>query len=371
MAQYAKFQALRAATFSPYTKDLRHVTAVIPRPWSRAVNGTGPKVKSVKPKDRIKWWNIVPGDQIRLRGDPEGAVHEVRKINKLTNRVFLKVVDSSENTDKQQTRPDKQVAYSRCQLLIGDHAFPPLPGEADNRTVRVFATRLATSAPRWVPQAHRWEWNRYAVNTSPRLPGSQRGEAEKIEIAWPERQKHAPTTPSAYETEEDAVTEVTYTPAALPELSNAPLPGEPSAHAYIKSLSSKSVDFVSSQPTELLVHKELVNPHSRAMKQARWQAHRLYTHSLLQQYVKKEYEDLRGRTRREARAEATWKWKQKLVDERKTEMKRRWRKRGDEAALAHKKVRKALKEERIQKKLQNLVLQVAPNQVIPRMRSTA
>lgn len=90
---YSRFQALRAATATPWTKDLRHVKAAIPRPWARPLNGAGPRVKSVKPKDRIKWWNIVPGDQVRLRGDPEGTVHEVRKINKLSNRVFLKAAD--------------------------------------------------------------------------------------------------------------------------------------------------------------------------------------------------------------------------------------------------------------------------------------
>lgn len=94
---YAKFQAMGAATTSPFTRDLRHVTAVLPRIWARPLPGMGSKIKSVKPKDRIKWWNIVPGDQVGLRGDPENAVHEVRRINKLTNRVFLKVADVSDS----------------------------------------------------------------------------------------------------------------------------------------------------------------------------------------------------------------------------------------------------------------------------------
>ena len=100
---YSRHQALRIVTSTPWTKDLRHVTAVIPRSWARPVNGVGSKVKSVKPKDRIKWWNIIPGDQVRLRGDPEGAVHEVRKINKLTNRVFIKVPDVSTVLFRPQT----------------------------------------------------------------------------------------------------------------------------------------------------------------------------------------------------------------------------------------------------------------------------
>lgn len=47
-------------------------------------------IKAVKVQDRIKWWNIVPGDQVRLLGDKEGTIHEVQSINRLSNEVFLK-----------------------------------------------------------------------------------------------------------------------------------------------------------------------------------------------------------------------------------------------------------------------------------------
>lgn len=49
-----------------------------------------PVIKSVKPKDRIKYWNVVPGDQIRLLGDSSNRLHEVLSINKISNRVFVK-----------------------------------------------------------------------------------------------------------------------------------------------------------------------------------------------------------------------------------------------------------------------------------------
>ena len=49
-----------------------------------------PIPKDTKPKDRIKYWNIVPGDFVKLRGDTNATVHEVHKVNKLTNRVILK-----------------------------------------------------------------------------------------------------------------------------------------------------------------------------------------------------------------------------------------------------------------------------------------
>ena len=160
---YARHQALAKATVTPWTKDLRHVRAVIPRLWARPPLGMGTKIKSVKPKDRIKWWNIVPGDQVRLRGDPEDIVHEVRKIDKLANRVYLRtpdvrictffdltaciglyVVQTREDAENKAPAPYRQVAYSKCQLLVGEHMFPPLPGETTSRTLRCALCRLLT-----------------------------------------------------------------------------------------------------------------------------------------------------------------------------------------------------------------------------------
>lgn len=40
--------------------------------------------------DRIKYWNIVPGDTIADRNDPSKQLREVLGINKLSNKVFLK-----------------------------------------------------------------------------------------------------------------------------------------------------------------------------------------------------------------------------------------------------------------------------------------
>lgn len=61
-----------------------------PRVWTKRNSWADPHLKPVKPSDRIKWWNIVPGDQIRLLGDKHKELHEVLSINRLTNRVYLK-----------------------------------------------------------------------------------------------------------------------------------------------------------------------------------------------------------------------------------------------------------------------------------------
>lgn len=181
----------------------------------------------------------------------------------------------------------------------------------------------------------------------------------------------SPPIATEYDSTAEAVAEVTYIPPALPESIKAQVPSPLSEQLYIKSLSKASSRVDVGQPVEVFVHKELTNPHSRAKKQQRWQAFQLYKRSLLQDVIKAELKDLKGRTRREARAEATWKWKQKLAEERKAEMKRRWKNRGEEAALKSKKVRKQRKQTRLENKLRDLVLQGAPNQVIPGAQPSA
>ena len=86
---YRKYQALQVATKSPWTKDLRHVQAILPRFWTKP-SQLGPSVSVVRLKDRIKWWNIVPGDQVRVLGWEDTSLREVYAINRLNNRVLLK-----------------------------------------------------------------------------------------------------------------------------------------------------------------------------------------------------------------------------------------------------------------------------------------
>lgn len=50
----------------------------------------GGRIKVAPLKDRIKFWNIVPGDQIRLRHKDTDKIQEVLSINRLLNRVHVK-----------------------------------------------------------------------------------------------------------------------------------------------------------------------------------------------------------------------------------------------------------------------------------------
>lgn len=177
---------------------------------------------------------------------------------------------------------------------------------------------------------------------------------------------------TAYDCTASVVSEMTYTPPVLPESPKTPIPAPSSEQLYIKSIAKRSSSFDLAHPVEVYVHKELTNPHSRAKKQERWQSYQLYKKSLLKDMIKEELKNvIVGRTQREARAEATWKWKERILAERKAEMKRRWKNRGEEADLKAKMERKQRKKARLEKKLHSLVLQAAPNQVLPGKQPSA
>jgi hypothetical protein len=175
---------------------------------------------------------------------------------------------------------------------------------------------------------------------------------------------------------------ITYKPFALPSPSSettgaAATGAEPASKSeeenrYIQSvLDPQNRAYDATTPMELHLQKELSNPHSRAKKQARWQAALAARRELLAQYVRRELKDLKGRTRREARAEAVWKWRERLVADRREVKKMRWIHRGGEAALLRRRARKARKERKRDEQLGNLVLEEAPNQVIPVSAATS
>jgi hypothetical protein len=82
-------QVRAAITSNPWTKDFRHLEA-FPTSFLKRYTFQDILIKAVKPQDRIKYWNIVPGDRVRITGDKGGQVLEVSKINKLSNRIYLK-----------------------------------------------------------------------------------------------------------------------------------------------------------------------------------------------------------------------------------------------------------------------------------------
>jgi hypothetical protein len=108
-------QVVRATTNSPWTREFKHLQS-FPRYWIKRTSWKDPFVKSVRPNDRIKYWNIVPGDQIRLLGDKSNTIHEVLSINKISNRVFLK---GSPNTVCLPITNSRQLTQIETNLYLG------------------------------------------------------------------------------------------------------------------------------------------------------------------------------------------------------------------------------------------------------------
>jgi hypothetical protein len=146
-------QVRGAITSNPWTKDFRHLQP-FPITYLKRHSFGDILVKATKPHDRIKYWNIIPGDRVRVIGDKEGKIHEVAKINKLSNRIYLKGVTSNVRARSPffrlgsrvdfdarraiKTRLEgglKNIHYSRCQLFIGDFEFPPQGNATEPRTL--------------------------------------------------------------------------------------------------------------------------------------------------------------------------------------------------------------------------------------------
>jgi len=322
-----------------------------------------PLIKSVRPKDRIKYWNVVPGDQIRLLGDKKNTLHEVLSINRISNRVFVKgVVNAEEDTGK--IPPSKNYHYSRCQLFLGNYELPS-KGSAEPHIVPVFAQRLGSSNPFWNPFFRRYDWQRFATSTVPRIPHLRN---ERILIPWPQPAKPSHPEPTSYDTAKLEVAKVTYRLPAFSHSIKGPIPRRPSEDEYLTALYNpqREVKFGESPPVEGYLFRELANPHSRAKKHARWKAFQFRKKALLGEITHTELGALNGRSEREARAEAAYKWRHQIEAEKEEQRKRRWKHKASAENMERQKKRRERKQAKQRQRLTAMVLKEEPNQVIPK-----
>ncbi|KAF8897200.1 hypothetical protein BD779DRAFT_1638600 [Infundibulicybe gibba] len=366
---FTRRQLVNAATTRPWTTDFRHLLP-IPKKWMKRTSIRDSVIKSVRPRDRIKYWNVVPGDQIRLLGDKENTLHEVLSINRISNRVFVKGVVNTGEENSGKIPPSKNYHYSRCQLFLGNYELPPSKRSAEARVVPVFAKRLGTSKPFWNSFLRRFDWQRFATTTVPPLPQSQR---EKTPIPWPKPEKPTLPNPSQYDTTKDEVAKVTYKPPAFTPSLKGLIPRPPSEEQFLRALYNphRQLKNGESAPVEVYLHRELANPHSRAKKLARWKNYRFQKQALLQEFIAEELADLKGRTERDARAEAAWKWREKMAEDKDAERKRRWKHKAALEQMERKAARKERKEVKQRQRLTQLVLRDEPNQVVPKDLSSS
>ena len=91
MRGIARWQVLKATTVNPFIRDFRHLLPC-PRRWFKIQDWANPRVQAVRPQDRIKYWNIAPGDSIVDRLDTTKTVEQVLAVNRFSNKVYLKGV---------------------------------------------------------------------------------------------------------------------------------------------------------------------------------------------------------------------------------------------------------------------------------------
>jgi len=173
-----------------------------------------PGIKAVRVKDRIKFWNVVPGDRIRIRGDSRNTIHEVLSINKFTNRVYLKgtirvrftlapltVAHMAVGTNQGQDAGEQERTllempiinrgarkevrgrnYRESAVSISSGPYPQRGPISLHRSV--FARRIGVREPYWNPEFRRFDWRRVVLASMPAYVEQNAG--EELVLPWPE-----------------------------------------------------------------------------------------------------------------------------------------------------------------------------------------
>ena len=175
-------------------------------------------------------------------------------------------------------------------------------------------------------------------------------------------------TGGLYDTAIDDVAKITYQLPAFDSSPLEPLPRVPEEQEYLNLIynSHRLQEYDESAPFELYLKWELANPHSRAKKLERWKSYQAGTHELLKSITADELKHLDGRSLRQAKADAAFKWREQVKEDQAKKKKARWAHTAKVEEWERKKVKKAKKEDRQRKRLTELVLKDEPNQFLPR-----
>ncbi|CEH12710.1 RP-L24, MRPL24, rplX [Ceraceosorus bombacis] len=166
----------------------------------------------VQPKDRIRLWNIVPGDVVRYRTGvklaKEGSAElwkgqaTVKQIDRTRNLAWLANVDnpgdnpatSEKRIVPRQMGEDGQVAWSNntfqinrpvhisnLQLLLPQEMVLPAGCgiTMDELKEGRVATRVQGTGAKWNKQLHQYTWKRFAIVKA------KDGTNVKLEVPWP------------------------------------------------------------------------------------------------------------------------------------------------------------------------------------------
>ena len=171
----------------------------------------------------------------------------------------------------------------------------------------------------------------------------------------------------SYETPIQEVAKITYRLPAFDVSRLAPLPERAPETDYLDTIYNphRSVAYDPSAPFETYLKFELSNPHSRAKKMQRWKIYQAGVEALRKRITEDEVQHLNGRTVRQAKADAAFKWREVVSEEQKKKKKVRWMHSAQMVKSKRKAAKKSTKEDRLKQRLTELVLTEKPNQVLP------
>ncbi len=197
-----------SATSGSVLRSLRHLNP--PTKGSkfaiRAPSHAAHTPKFVQPKDRIPFWNIVPGDHVKLKsgrvGQQEGLDSDekirgegiVVRIDREKNWLWLRDVD-----DKNKLAPKaiRHIIPRLVDPLAPEKGYGPnvteipRPVHYSNVMLKLpgsdqFAVRLSRSAAKYDKRKGMYVWKRYATIKASEEKLLQTGKAfEKVEVPWP------------------------------------------------------------------------------------------------------------------------------------------------------------------------------------------
>jgi len=176
------------------------------------------------------------------------------------------------------------------------------------------------------------------------------------ELIWP--------SAGLYDTPIEEVAKITY---RLPAFDVSRIPQQAPETDYLNMIYNPHLG-ITHDPSahfETYLKLELSDPHSRAKKMQRWKQYQAGIQTLRKQITRDEVRYLDGRTVKQAKADAAFKWRETVQSEQMKKKKKRWMHAAQMIKWERKTRKKTAKEERLRRRLTEMVLSEEPNQVVP------
>ncbi|GAA5869940.1 hypothetical protein JCM1840_007677 [Sporobolomyces johnsonii] len=225
----------------------------------------------VQVKDRIPYWHIAPGDRVKvIKGDDlyKGKVGVVDRVNRETNRVFLKEPEFARKKRQYNEYPGQQLEPNWPGGDAHGTFLAPRPFHVSNLRLQVrdgadeyTATRVRKTKVVWSRSERRPVWKRYAL--VPELGAEGVDDKGWREVPWPTEDEPV-TTPGPRDTTATAALRATF----LPDLSALSLDPTPLRHCS----GLKPIDIPAHAAPELAISQLDLGGlwNSRAKRTERW-----------------------------------------------------------------------------------------------------